>query len=686
MRTNGCSGMSHCIAPLVWVFLVLHFASAGYESEPYELPRKALRDLKSSELVDELVSYVVLVDAGSSGSRVHVFKLLWSVPLKFHQESLAASSNLIPNITLPCKKLKTEPGLSSFAGNPSAAGSSLDALIAFAKENVPQSKWKDTPFILAGTAGLRLLPRSVARQILTSCEAHLRRNSPFLIESSNVEEISGVEEGVYGWLSVNFLAGRLQGMRNAQQGTVGALEVGGASMQVTFEFSPGSPDRDRADLSFHTVTVGGNTYSLYTHSYLGLGQDEARRVYNSLSPPAEEEEPCFLKGYAHEGFEDEERMAYMDHYRGRLKSSVRGSGDYEGCRRRMQDFLSHFRDKMQSEAGGGGDGCQREPCAISGIHQPPFWTRNHSKVVVAFEHFRHTAAALNLVPGGRRRESGGEGDPHAGLGEGRHDGVTIRALREAARTFCSLSWEEVTEKGLYPQMRKGSEHKYCYSAVYLEVLLRDGLHVPEDYDILMLGQIGGVEIDWAPGMILAKASHPLRHRLTGQRTGEGAAGGSGSMWGVLGWMGVFLVLSLLVMGVYHILASFLPHLLQPNSSSSTCCSPKVTMSGLKRSNSFTEEAFKLVGSAVDSFRFSGPVLRMIRVDSRGSFGRESRDSSPARAGGASAAVLSREGSRERISSLLPSESAQGSTTAISTGLGSIGNRRTASNILDSDPH
>lgn len=46
--------------------------------------------------------------------------------------------------------------------------------------------------------------------------------------------ISGTEEGVFGWISVNYLAGRLRGMRDEAKGTLTALEVGGASFQITF--------------------------------------------------------------------------------------------------------------------------------------------------------------------------------------------------------------------------------------------------------------------------------------------------------------------------------------------------------------------------------------------------------------------------------------------------------------------
>jgi Golgi nucleoside diphosphatase len=180
-------------------------------------------------------AYMVMVDAGSSGSRAHVFKLRWKLA---GVRAGAREHVQIPDVEMPSKKLKIEPGLSSYEHSPSAAGDSLLGLIEFAKTHVPRDHWSSTPFIVAATAGLRLLPPHTATAILDSCEHTLRTNSPFLISRDNVVLLSGEDEGsvfskvstvplcskytraltfenfttgVYGWLSVNSLAQRLHG-------------------------------------------------------------------------------------------------------------------------------------------------------------------------------------------------------------------------------------------------------------------------------------------------------------------------------------------------------------------------------------------------------------------------------------------------------------------------------------------
>jgi len=144
-------------------------------------------------------SYMVMVDAGSSGSRAHVFKLRWKLA---GVRAGAREHVQIPDVEMPSKKLKIEPGLSSYEHSPSAAGGSLLGLIEFAKTHVPRDHWSSTPFIVAATAGLRLLPPHTATAILDSCEHTLRTKSPFLISRDNVVLLSGEDEGSLSQKSV----------------------------------------------------------------------------------------------------------------------------------------------------------------------------------------------------------------------------------------------------------------------------------------------------------------------------------------------------------------------------------------------------------------------------------------------------------------------------------------------------
>jgi hypothetical protein len=62
--------------------------------------------VKSEQAALDKDEFVLVIDAGSSGSRVHVYKYRWG------------SQKIFPEVELPDKKFKITPGLSSFAENP----------------------------------------------------------------------------------------------------------------------------------------------------------------------------------------------------------------------------------------------------------------------------------------------------------------------------------------------------------------------------------------------------------------------------------------------------------------------------------------------------------------------------------------------------------------------------------------
>jgi hypothetical protein len=138
------------------------------------------------------------------------------------------------------------------------------------------------------------------------------------------------------------------------------------------ELPPSRPSTSDT-LSRRLRQVGRDEYRLYTHSFLGLGQDEARDTYNSMLR-AGKPDPCLQKGYA-----QREGEGVGDVYRGPPGGGFVGGGDYEGCREAIK--------RLVLEGGDRGGECWTPPCSIGSVHQPSFWGRD-SDQVVAFEHFR----------------------------------------------------------------------------------------------------------------------------------------------------------------------------------------------------------------------------------------------------------------------------------------------------------
>lgn len=125
-------------------------------------------------------SYGIVIDGGSTGSRVHVIAY-----------RIGAGRDALPRIDWSrTASLKATPGLSSFAADPSGAGRSLAPLVEFAKRHVPRGSWEDTQVRLMATAGLRLLDAAVAESVLESCRDVLRQ-SGFQFQDEWTSVISG---------------------------------------------------------------------------------------------------------------------------------------------------------------------------------------------------------------------------------------------------------------------------------------------------------------------------------------------------------------------------------------------------------------------------------------------------------------------------------------------------------------
>lgn len=218
-----------------------------------------------------IVQYALMIDAGSTGSRIHIYK--------FNNcgKSAAYEYEVFKQI---------QPGLSSFKGRPQDAAASLDPLLEEAVNVVPPSLYSCTPIAVKATAGLRLLGAEQSTEILEAVRRRLLSTYPFhVIEKDGVVIMDGKDEGVYAWITANYLLGSIRPDAPKDEATYAVLDLGGASTQIVFEPSFGEDDNDGAleegdhkyDLQF-----GGKNHVLYQHSYLGYGLMKARNNVHRL--------------------------------------------------------------------------------------------------------------------------------------------------------------------------------------------------------------------------------------------------------------------------------------------------------------------------------------------------------------------------------------------------------------------
>ena len=240
---------------------VLHPHPTSWDNDPD--PEKTTHCNTPHSLDASLVQYAIMIDAGSTGSRIHIYKF----------------NNCGPSPEFEYEIFKmTQPGLSKYAGQPEDAAASLDVLLSEAIRVIPKSLQKCSPIALKATAGLRLLPGSQSQDILDAVERHLSKQYPFpFADKEPVVIMDGKDEGVYAWITANYLLDTIRLDTPKNTSTYAVLDLGGASTQIVFEPLFTSDDRHLEEGEHkYSLTFAGEKRILYQHSYLGYGLMRAR--------------------------------------------------------------------------------------------------------------------------------------------------------------------------------------------------------------------------------------------------------------------------------------------------------------------------------------------------------------------------------------------------------------------------
>lgn len=228
----------------------------------------------SAAVLAENWHYSIIVDAGSTGSRLHLFRYNADTSLPIIEDM-----PLYPN--------KTSTALTSFTKDPDTVKSSLDTLFntAITTLNNEGVAPQIVSVSILGTAGMRLLRPDEQQAIYNTLSEHLKK-PPYLFTSVTAKTITGEEEGIYDWLDVNYLAKNF----NNSQLTLGCIDMGGASMEIVFATQETQPANND---NVTTLIVNGQKYTLYSKSILGLGQDVARKNIADTEASAS----CYPSGY-----------------------------------------------------------------------------------------------------------------------------------------------------------------------------------------------------------------------------------------------------------------------------------------------------------------------------------------------------------------------------------------------------
>uniref|UniRef100_A0A3B4AXB7 Ectonucleoside triphosphate diphosphohydrolase 1 n=1 Tax=Periophthalmus magnuspinnatus TaxID=409849 RepID=A0A3B4AXB7_9GOBI len=386
--------------------------------------------------------YGIVLDAGSSHTAMYIYE--WP----------AEKDNNTGRVeqTHSCKV--KGPGISSYASDPKKAGQSLQVCMKEAERFVPSERHEETPLYLGATAGMRLLKyNSTASDQVFQAVSESLQKSPFSFQGARI--LSGQEEGAFGWVTVNYLDDRLkQGLE-----TTGALDLGGASTQISFV----SDAFDGSESPNNSVNfrLYGNDYNLYTHSFLCYGKDQVLRM--ALSGPGSISDPCFHNGYS-------ESKNYMTLYNSPCVSKRKpvsspadfthvGKGNFYQC----QELVKSVFDFTQ---------CKYTQCSFNGVYQPtlqgPFG---------AFSAYYFVMNFLNLTD----------------------TSVPLQSVKEALARYCSTPWETQ-----HPGIKLKYLAEYCFSGTYILTLLTEGYNFTSETfsKIRFIKQIKGSDAGWTLGYML----------------------------------------------------------------------------------------------------------------------------------------------------------------------------------------
>ncbi|XP_064370143.1 ectonucleoside triphosphate diphosphohydrolase 1 isoform X1 [Dromaius novaehollandiae] len=411
------------------------------------------------------IKYGIVLDAGSSHTNLYVYD--W--PAEKENDT---------GVVQQVEVCKVEgPGISGYSHATEKAGPSLMQCLRRAEEVIPPNQHPETPVYLGATAGMRLLSledKSAADKVLSSVEKTLR-SAPFNFQGARI--ISGQEEGAYGWITINYLLGSfkqsgwtkfLHILKSVSE-TSGALDLGGASTQITFvpdEIPYESPE------SWLHFRLYGKDYKVYTHSFLCYGKDQALRQKLARDLQTTENgrllDPCFHQGYQRTvNISDLFRNPCTSAEKKQLPFSqlyIQGEGDYQKCRRNIQYLFNKTN-------------CPYSSCSFNGIYLPPL-----QGDFGAFSAFYFVMNFLNLT---------NEKSP-----------VALDKVASAIQSFCARPWQEV--KLAYHQIKEKYLSEYCFSGTYILSLLQNGYEFTEEnwQRIHFLGKIGSSDAGWTLGYML----------------------------------------------------------------------------------------------------------------------------------------------------------------------------------------
>lgn len=277
--------------------------------------------------------HAAVIDAGSSGTRLFLYRVepgpFAHVEKLLEQEFSTTASGA------------REDGINNFVrpGDPAAQASVvpevIDPLLEHAREFLATRGIEPgtVEVNLLSTAGMRYAEELHGKAAVDRLYDTIR--DAISVRGFAVGETrttcGNEEEGIWTWVNLNDIVRQTFETTNEP---LGIIEIGGSSMQISF------PTDERPDASrhIHRVTLNGRDFSVYCRSFLGLGQDDARKEMRRRLG-TQGSAVCFPTGFraAHDHGDVIDGV-------GEYRLATDGAFDFESC---SNTYESIVRDRLE---------------------------------------------------------------------------------------------------------------------------------------------------------------------------------------------------------------------------------------------------------------------------------------------------------------------------------------------------
>lgn len=434
------------------------------------------------------IAYNIIIDAGSTGSRVYIYRY--------------ATANPLSTLTEIANK-RINPAITSYIHDTVGINNYLLELVSYAKVHIEESMWATTPIALKATAGVRVIEESKQQWIIDSVSAALEKCG-FLFDPLETKVITGQEEALYAFLAIN------AAFMDSEDFSFGAADLGGSSKQIAFSvpmnpisglsyshnsisdgsiigrsspvYKPCTPD--------YTLTLPGRnvTTNVLARSISGLGIVAARELVTQYIN--EESVSVNSSRIKHMGVED-----HFQSMENTVDCSVDGDCIYTA---EAMDWISNpclspglrFRDDNSEDLhrpAGNFDACSEaiaEIIRVKASYEVDCMKVVRPRLIIGMDNFPKILEMMNLA---------------------NESLVSPRDIQDAGRILCARPWNDVLDE--FPNFMAYRAQRACFGASYIFAMVTEvyGIEIDDATSFLPLDNHASYTLGWPLGATLFSA-------------------------------------------------------------------------------------------------------------------------------------------------------------------------------------